>query len=82
MGTAGPLKLAQQIIKNDNKSGSFFVFNSDVVCDFPLNEMVEFHKSHGKEATMVLTKVKDPSRFGVVLTEQNGKVTNFVEKPK
>jgi mannose-1-phosphate guanylyltransferase len=44
--------------------------------------MLEFHKSHQQDATMVLTKVQDPSRFGVLVTEPNGKVTSFVEKPK
>lgn len=68
MGTGGPLKLAEHVIKKDNKSGVFFVFNSDVICDFPLEEMLSFHKHHGKEGTVVLTKVQDPSRFGVVVT--------------
>ena len=45
-----------------------FVFNSDVICDFPLEDMISFHKQHGKQGTIVLTKVKDPSRFGVVVT--------------
>ena len=44
--------------------------------------MLTFHKSHGKEGTIVLTKVQDPSRFGVVVTETDGKVKRFVEKPK
>jgi mannose-1-phosphate guanylyltransferase len=82
MGTAGPLKLAEEIIRKDNPSGLFFVFNSDVICDFPLQEVLEFHKTHNKDATMVLTKVEDPSRFGVLVVEPDGKVTSFVEKPK
>lgn len=36
MGTGGPLRLAESIIKADNKEGLLFVFNSDTICDFPL----------------------------------------------
>lgn len=82
LGTAGPLKLAEHILKTDNKSGLFFVFNSDIICDFPLQEMIEFHKKHNEEATIVLSKVEDPSRFGVMVTDPNGKVTSYVEKPQ
>ena len=48
MGTAGPIKLAEKILREDNESGMFFVFNSDVICDYPLDKMIEFHKAHGK----------------------------------
>ena len=48
MGTAGPIKLAESILKNNNETGLFIVCNSDVICDFPLEDMVTFHKSHGK----------------------------------
>lgn len=82
MGTGGPLKLAQEIIKENNEDGMFFVLNSDVICDFPFKEMIEFHKRHGKEGTIVTTKVKDPSRFGVILSNEEGMITDFVEKPE
>ena len=57
LGTAGPLRLAEAIIKDQNASGLFFVFNSDIICDFPLQEMLDFHKKHQQEATVALTKV-------------------------
>jgi len=82
MGTGGPLRLAKDIIVEDNEEGLFFVFNSDVICDFPLKQMLEFHKNHGKEGTIVTTKVEEPSRFGVILSDENGRITEFVEKPK
>ena len=44
--------------------------------------MIEFHKSHGGEGTILTTKVEDPSRFGVILSEDTGKIKNFIEKPK
>lgn len=82
MGTGGPLKVAEDLIKADNEEGLFFVFNSDVICDFPLQSMLDFHKKHGGEGTLITTKVKNPSRFGVILSDDNGMITDFVEKPQ
>jgi mannose-1-phosphate guanylyltransferase len=82
MGTGGPLRIAKDIIKEGNEDGMFFCFNSDVICDFPLKQMIEAHKTHGKEGTLVTTKVEEPSRFGVVLSDSDGKITDFVEKPQ
>ncbi len=56
MGTAGPLALARD--KLDDGSGeAFFVLNSDVISEYPLKEMIEFHRNHGGEATIMVTKV-------------------------
>ena len=79
-GTAGPLKFAEDLIINDNPNALIFVFNADIICDYPLYRLLEFHKSHGKEGSIVLATVPDPSRFGVVVTGENGKVERFVEK--
>jgi len=51
----GPLQLAKEHLIKDNSEGLFFVLNSDVICDFPFKEMLEFHKKHGKEGTILLT---------------------------
>jgi mannose-1-phosphate guanylyltransferase len=84
MGTAGPIALSAEILK-DHKNpgmGRFFVFNSDVICDFPLSEMIDFHKTHGKEGSICATKVADPSKYGVIVFDEgNGKIERFVEKP-
>jgi len=82
MGTAGPIKLAQEILEGANDEELFFVFNSDIICEFPLSDLIKFHKAHGKEGTIMLTRVEDPGKYGVVVTEESGKVKNFVEKPK
>lgn len=81
MGTAGPIKLAEAILRENNESGLFFVFNSDVICEYPLQQLVEFHRSHGKQGTIVVTKVEDPTRYGVVVARENGQIDRFVEKP-
>jgi len=81
LGTAGPLALARDILHSNDEP--FFVINCDVFCDFPFREMVNFHKSHGREGTIVVTRVDEPSKYGVVVYEQNsGKIDRFVEKPQ
>ena len=82
MGTAGPLKLAEEIIRKDNEEGLFFVLNSDLTCDFPLKELIAFHKNHGKEGTILLTRVKEPSKYGVVLHDEQKQIIDFIEKPQ
>jgi len=44
--------------------------------------MVAFHKAHGKEGTIMVTQVEDPSKYGVVVADENNKIERFVEKPK
>lgn len=79
MGTAGPLKVAE---KHLNDGEPFFVLNSDVTCDFPFQAMIDFHKKTGAEGTLLVTKVDDPTKFGVVLYDDAGKIDQFVEKPQ
>lgn len=80
LGTAGPLALAKEILDIDDEP--FFVLNSDIICDFPFKELVAFHKHHGKEGTIVVTKVEEPSKYGVVLYGEQGKIESFIEKPQ
>jgi mannose-1-phosphate guanylyltransferase len=75
MGTAGPIRLAKEKILADNSSGLLFVFNSDVICEFPLEKLVEYHKSHGKEGTILVTTVEDPTKYGVVVSREDGQIT-------
>ncbi|KAG9138834.1 hypothetical protein Leryth_007453 [Lithospermum erythrorhizon] len=82
MGTAGPLALAKDKLL-DGSGEPFFVLNSDVISDYPFKEMIAFHKSHGGEASLLVTKVDEPSKYGVVVMEEStGQVERFVEKPK
>jgi mannose-1-phosphate guanylyltransferase len=55
---------------------------SDVICDFPLKELLAFHKENRAEGTVLVTRVEDPSKYGVVVTDDQGRVERFVEKPK
>lgn len=82
LGTAGPLALARDMLI-DGSGQPFFVLNSDVISEYPLNEMIQFHQSHGGEASIMVTKVDEPSKYGVVVMEEGtGRVQRFVEKPQ
>lgn len=79
LGTAGPLALAREHLDGPDP---FFVLNSDITCEFPLDDLVKFHKQHGKEGTIMVTKVEEPSKYGVVVSTEDGQIQRFVEKPK
>ncbi|KAL8093496.1 mannose-1-phosphate guanylyltransferase 1-like [Apium graveolens] len=82
LGTAGPLALARDKLV-DESGEPFFALNSDVISEYPLKQMIQFHKSHGGEASIMVTKVQEPSKYGVVVMEETtGQVKEFVEKPK
>ena len=80
LGTAGPLALAKDILGASDEP--FFVLNSDIICEFPFKDMVAFHRSHGQEGTIVVTKVEEPSKYGVVVYGEQGRIQSFIEKPQ
>lgn len=85
LGTAGPLKLAEKHLLGESDDGEpFFVLNSDIICDYPFRELLEFHKDHCHEGTIVVTRVEEPSKYGVVVYDSATKnqIESFVEKPK
>jgi len=59
----------------------FLVVNGDILTDLDVTAMMAFHEARGAEATISLTKVADPSAFGLVPIDGQGKVVAFVEKP-
>ena len=78
LGTAGALKFAAS---QGNIADTFLAMNGDIFCRISCAEIVEQHRRSGAEATIALTSVPDPSQFGVVVTDESGRVLNFVEKP-
>jgi mannose-1-phosphate guanylyltransferase len=59
----------------------FIVVNGDVLTGLDIGALVAFHHRSGAEATIALTPVEDPSRYGVVSTDADGRVRAFIEKP-
>jgi mannose-1-phosphate guanylyltransferase len=78
LDTAGAIRFAALDAGIDER---FVVVNGDVLTDLDLGALVRFHDDHGGEGTIALHQVEDPSAFGVVPTEPDGKVIAFVEKP-
>lgn len=77
LGTCGAVKNAEQFFNDD----PMIVFNGDTLSDINLTELIEFHKTKKAKATLTLVRVPDPSLFGLVVTDKDGKIKEFVEKP-
>lgn len=82
LGTAGPIGLARDKYLKGKHIDYLFVFNADITCAYPLQELLDFHIKKGGEGTLTVTKVKDPSKYGVILTDDNRKIEKFIEKPQ
>eukprot|EP00375_Theileria_parva_P002527 XP_765205.1 GDP-mannose pyrophosphorylase [Theileria parva strain Muguga] len=82
LGTAGPLRLAKELICSDDDSDDFVVFNSDIICNYPLKELLESHRKNSAKVTILVTTVENSSEFGVILHDENGLIKSFLEKPK
>ncbi len=78
LDTAGAIRFAAE---DAGIHEAFLVLNGDVLTDLAVDELIGFHRASGAEATVSLTPVDDPSRYGVVPTDADGRVTGFVEKP-
>ncbi|MGP0030540.1 MAG: sugar phosphate nucleotidyltransferase [Acidimicrobiales bacterium] len=78
LDTAGAVRFAATAGAVDD---TFVVVNGDVLTDLDLSGLVAFHRQRHAEGTIALHPVPDPSAFGVVPTDANGRVTAFVEKP-
>ena len=77
LGTGGAIGFAARGLE-----GSFFALNGDSLRGADLGELVAFHRSTGAKATILLTPVADPSRYGLVRTAVDGRVETFLEKPR
>ncbi len=78
LDTAGAIRFAAL---EDGVDSTFVVVNGDVLTDLDVTALVRFHREHDAEATIALTPVEDPSAFGVVPTDEDGRVIAFIEKP-
>jgi mannose-1-phosphate guanylyltransferase len=78
LDTAGAIHFAARDAGIDER---FLVLNGDVLTDLDVTGFVAFHEAAGAEGTIALHRVDDPSRYGVVPTDGDGRVVAFVEKP-
>jgi mannose-1-phosphate guanylyltransferase len=78
LDTAGAIRFAA---RDAGIHETFLVVNGDILTDLDVRSFVAFHQARGAEGTIHLHPVDDPSRFGVVPTDEDGRVLAFVEKP-
>jgi mannose-1-phosphate guanylyltransferase/phosphomannomutase len=76
LGTAGSVKNAQEYLDEP-----FLIISGDAVTDINLQEVIDFHRTKGAEATLTLYRVPNPLEYGVIITDREGKITQFLEKP-
>lgn len=81
LDTAGAIRFAALSAGFDRSPEPFVVVNGDVITDIDLIKLVDLHRRVGAEGTIALTAVDDPSRYGVVPLEADGRVQAFIEKP-
>ena len=75
LGTAGAVKNAEALFKGD----TILVFNGDVLTDFDLSAIIESHRKRKASVTLTLRAVPSPSPYGVIITDERGRVTEFRE---
>ncbi len=76
LGTAGSVKQAQHLLTE-----TFVVISGDALTDYDLSAIIENHRKRGAMATLTLARVSNPLEYGVVITNDDGSVRQFLEKP-
>ena len=77
LGSAGAAKFAEGYLDE-----TFLVLNGDIFADIDFTAMIDLHRKKGAKATIAITPVDNPTSFGLVETNEQGRVTRFIEKPK
>jgi mannose-1-phosphate guanylyltransferase/phosphomannomutase len=76
LGTAGSVRLAAGKLDD-----TFLVISGDALCDVDLTRLIEFHRERKASVTIGLKSVENPLEFGIVVTDGEGRVERFLEKP-
>jgi mannose-1-phosphate guanylyltransferase/phosphomannomutase len=76
LGTAGSVKNAQQYLDEP-----FLIISGDAVTDIDLQGIIAFHQEKAADATLTLYRVPNPLEYGVIITDAEGHITQFLEKP-
>ena len=76
LGTAGAVKNAEEYLDE-----TFLVLNGDIFTDLDITAMTDFHRQKKAKVTIALTPVDDPTSYGLIETDAQGRVSRFLEKP-
>jgi mannose-1-phosphate guanylyltransferase/phosphomannomutase len=77
LGTAGAVKMAHELLAGE----TFLVISGDALTDLDLGAVVRHHREQGNDVTIALQRVTNPLEFGVVVTDESGRIVRFLEKP-
>jgi mannose-1-phosphate guanylyltransferase/phosphomannomutase len=77
LGTAGGIKDCRDFLDGED----FLVISGDAACDLDLKACVDFHYQKCADVTIVLNQNNKPLEYGLVLTDGDGRVEQFIEKP-
>jgi mannose-1-phosphate guanylyltransferase/phosphomannomutase len=77
LGTAGSVKNAEAELRDS----PFLVISGDALTDIDLTAMVDFHRKQGALVTVGLKRMPNPLEFGIVITDDDGRIDRFLEKP-
>lgn len=77
LGTGGAIKMTGDLFDD-----TFLVFNADIICNMDFIDLVKFHKSKSAAVTIAVTRVDNPSAYGVIEYDQNDYAISFTEKPE
>ncbi len=77
LGTGGATKYAERYI-----DGTFMVLNGDIISSLNIRKFIRFHNNNRAMTTISLWPVRNVWEFGVVSLKPDGRITNFVEKPR
>jgi mannose-1-phosphate guanylyltransferase / phosphomannomutase len=78
-GTAGSVKMAEEQLALHGER--LLIISGDALTDADLTQIVRFHEEKDTEVTMVLKSVENPLDFGIVITDEDGRISRFLEKP-
>src|SRR5216684_1086777 len=76
LGTAGSVKNAEEQLTEP-----FLVISGDALTDYNLTDIIKYHQEKGSLATLMLAHVPNPLEYGVIITDEQGHITQFLEKP-
>jgi mannose-1-phosphate guanylyltransferase/phosphomannomutase len=77
LGTAGSVKKAEAFLRD----GTFLIVSGDALTDLDIGKALAYHREKGAVATLILARVPNPLEFGVVVTDDEGRIQRFLEKP-
>ncbi len=77
LGTAGAVKMAHDLLIGE----TFLVISGDALTNLDLSAVVRHHREQGNDVTIALQRVTNPLEFGVVVTDESGRIVRFLEKP-